>query len=126
MIEKIERAQMRLQALYLGCRSVNVGVKFLNRLPNHLRLGHNEISQIIVVCFGVEERPAIFGGRFFEDAGYRDKLKKPITFVQHSPIKKSASGPAIAIEEWMIVSQPEVENDSPHHWVNEKTRCLAI
>src|SRR4051812_42058624 len=83
MIQIPHPSQFRFERLELMRAAFDVLVQGRNRPPNGLRVVHQEIGQVILIGFRVEERPAVLDRRLQDYFRYRDKFTKPISSVKH-------------------------------------------
>src|SRR4051794_13669815 len=101
-------------------------MKLQQRAANDVRLMEDEIRQVVAISLRVQEGQAVLGRRFAEDLRNGEELEEPVPVVQHLPVEERARRAPISVDEWMIVRQPEMQDDRADHWMNEILRRLSI
>ena len=100
-------------------------------IPAHTRIDglelmNQKIVQVVLVRFGEEERTVILLRSLEDDVGDREELEEPESMPEHGPIEKRAGGPAVAVDEGVVVGEPEVKKHGADDRMKESGHVTVV
>ena len=86
----------------------------------------HEVGQVVFICFGMQVGSSVLGRLRAEKRRNRDVLAKPVSLRQHGPVEKRPGRSTVAIDERVIVPDPEMKDDGADDRVYEGVSILPI
>jgi len=126
MVQHRDAAESRFDGVQRRGLALDVLVQFPHGPPDDIELLEDEVGQVIVVRLGEEESPSVLGRSFQEDLGDGDELEEPIPVPQHRPVEQSSRDAAVAVNERVVVGQPEMQDDRPQDRMEKPLRCSTV
>src|SRR3954447_20635793 len=125
-VEELGSLQQSLDVSDLGGLALQVEVEIVDRLLDDVQLMNQEVRLVTGVRLGFYERTGIASWRFADEPRDRQVLGEPVAPRPHEPEEEDPRGTAVAIQERVVIRQPEMEEDGADYRMDEPARPLVF
>src|SRR5476651_222301 len=87
---------------------------------------HHKIRQVKGVGLSINIGVSVLYRRFLQERTDRNIFQRPVSTLEHEPVKQAPGRAAIAVPERMLIAHHEVQDDRLYDGMNKMPPVLAV
>ena len=119
VVEVGDAGEQPIELPNLSGLAVQPAVQVFHGAADHVQLVRDEVREVVSVGLRVQKGPPVLAGLPSQDARDGDVLGEPVALGEQRPVEDRPGGTAVAVDERMVVTDPEVQHDGSQDGMEE-------